>query len=203
MVLNPQRKFYSGLKEALHREYEDLMWVEDAIFMERNSRTFQTRIAKIDENTEALCDYLREHPKGGSTTENKLNRMFTCLGIDTVLFFWPTVKAVYYPKYTTTANYLTHKVEGAGFGGLFSVLFKNDKSGAQQFFDALPFYKGPSLGTNFTLACPYTILAHYYELDWASQYGIDRNLIRVAVGLEDRDTLFQGFKEALDAIQDE
>ncbi|KAF9376569.1 hypothetical protein CPC16_000132, partial [Podila verticillata] len=176
LVLNPQRKFYSRLKDALHREYEDLMWVEDAIFMERNSRTFQTRIAKIDENTEALCDYLREHPK---------------------------VKAVYYPKYTTTANYLTHKVEGAGFGGLFSVLFKNDKSGAQQFFDALPFYKGPSLGTNFTLACPYTILAHYHELDWASQYGIDRNLIRVAVGLEDRDTLFQGFKEALDAIQDE
>lgn len=61
------------------------MWVEDAIFMERNSRTFQTRIAKIDENTEALCDYLREHPKGGSTTEIKLNRMFTCLGIDTFL----------------------------------------------------------------------------------------------------------------------
>ncbi|KAG0093208.1 hypothetical protein BGZ93_007987 [Podila epicladia] len=176
LVLNPQRNFYSRLKDVLNREYEDLMWVEDAIFMERNSRTFQTRIAKIDENTEALCDYLRDHPK---------------------------VKAVYYPKYTTNANYMTHKVESAGFGGLFSVLFKNEKSGAQQFFDALPFYKGPSLGTNFTLACPYTILAHYYELDWASQYGIDRNLIRVAVGLEDRDTLFQGFNEALDAIQDE
>lgn len=64
LVLNPQRRFYSRLKDVLNREYEDLMWVEDAIFMERNSRTFQTRIAKIDENTEALCDYLRDHPKG-------------------------------------------------------------------------------------------------------------------------------------------
>ncbi|KAG0321188.1 hypothetical protein BGZ97_011935 [Linnemannia gamsii] len=172
LVLNPQRQFYRGLKDAMSREYEDLMWVEDAIFMERNSRTFQTRIARIDENTEALCDFLRAHPK---------------------------VKEVYYPKYVTTANYLTHKVEGAGFGGLFSIIFKSADA-AIPFFDALPFYKGPSLGTNFTLACPYTILAHYYELDWAAQFGIDRNLVRVAVGLEDRDVLFQGFQDALDAI---
>jgi len=103
----------------------------------------------------------------------------------------------------TTANYLTHKVDGqAGFGGLFSILF-HAPNGSTAFFDALPFYKGPSLGTNFTLACPYTILAHYYELEWAAQYGIDRNLIRVAVGLEDRDVLIKGFQEALDAIQDE
>lgn len=64
LVLNPQRQFYKGLKDAMSREYEDLMWVEDAIFMERNSRTFQARIARIDENTEALCDFLRAHPKG-------------------------------------------------------------------------------------------------------------------------------------------
>jgi cystathionine gamma-synthase len=31
----------------------------------------------------------------------------------------------------------------------------------QAFFDALDTHKGPSLGTNFTLACPYTLLAHY------------------------------------------
>ncbi|KAF9950543.1 hypothetical protein BGZ65_006559, partial [Modicella reniformis] len=36
------RKCYKRLKEALKREYEDLMWIEDAIFMERNSRTFKT-----------------------------------------------------------------------------------------------------------------------------------------------------------------
>jgi cystathionine gamma-synthase len=64
LVLNPQRKFYSRLKEAIDRDYEDMMWVEDAIFMERNSRTFKARIARIDENAEALCEYLREHPKG-------------------------------------------------------------------------------------------------------------------------------------------
>ena len=34
------------------------------------------------------------------------------------------------------------------------------------FFDALEVQKGPSLGTNFTLACPYTVLAHYM-VPWA------------------------------------
>ncbi|KAF9578906.1 hypothetical protein BGW38_005076, partial [Lunasporangiospora selenospora] len=172
-VLNPHRKYYARLKDVLNRDYEDTMWVEDAIFMERNSRTFKDRISKIDHNTEALCEFLNTHPK---------------------------VRTVFYPKYITTENYNMQKVEGAGYGGLFSVMFHSN-DGAQEFFDALPFYKGPSLGTNFTLACPYAILAHYYELDWVAQYGIERNLIRVAVGLEDFDVLLKGFQTALDAIK--
>ena len=59
------------------------------------------------------------------------------------------------------------------------------KSHAVAFYDALETAKGPSLGTNFTLrlvvaqhlrcnhmltwsSCPYTLLAHYSELNWVS-----------------------------------
>lgn len=73
----------------------------------------------------------------------------------------------------------------------------NSEQEAQKFYDNLAIYKGPSLGTNFTLACPYTILAHYNELEWAKEYGVDRWLIRVSVGLEDPDWLLQTFKDAL------
>ena len=55
----------------------------------------------------------------------------------------------------------------------------------QVFYDALSLPKGPSLGTNFTLVCPYALLAHYNELSWAESYGVPRNLIRISVGLED------------------
>jgi cystathionine gamma-synthase len=55
----------------------------------------------------------------------------------------------------------------------------------QLFFDALNIAKGPSLGANFTLVCPYTLLAHYTELEWAESFGVDRRLVRVSVGLED------------------
>lgn len=59
------------------------------------------------------------------------------------------------------------------------------------------------MGTNFTLACPYTILAHYFELDWASKFGVEANLVRVSVGLEDREMLLKGFQKGLDSITDE
>ena len=64
MVLNPQCKYYRKLKDVIKAEFEDNLWEEDAIFLERNSRTFRERIAKIDENAEALCDFLNDHPKG-------------------------------------------------------------------------------------------------------------------------------------------
>ena len=79
---------------------------------------------------------------------------------------------------------------------MFSVTF-HDPRVSKAFFDALPCAKGPSLGTNFTLACPYTILGHYAELDWAEEYGVERDLVRVSIGMEDRKVLMDGFERAL------
>ncbi|KAI8062381.1 pyridoxal phosphate-dependent transferase [Gongronella butleri] len=172
MVLNPNRQKYSALVKALETDYEDVIWSEDAVFLERNSRDFRARSKRINENAEALCDMLAAHPK---------------------------VDHVYYPKFTTTEHYLKVKNHQGGFGGLFSVMLKGETQ-ASQFFDSLRCAKGPSLGTNFTLACPYTILAHYTELDWAKQFGVERYLVRVSVGLEDRDKLLAMFNDALDAV---
>ena len=74
-------------------------------------------------------------------------------------------------------------------------------SAARAFYDALPCAKGPSLGTNFTLACPYTILAHYCELEWAAEYGIEEHIVRISVGMEDKRMLLEGFTEALKAAE--
>ena len=142
--------------------------------MERNSRDFRRRTGIIDKNTEAICDFLR--------TQTSI------------------VKEVYYPKYTTPEHYARCQVTGGGYGGLFSITFHKPEA-SRAFFDALPFYKGPSLGTNFTLVCPYTILGHYLELDWAAGYGVDPNLVRVSIGMEDLQVLLQGFQTALDAAK--
>jgi cystathionine gamma-synthase len=64
MVLNPNRRHYQALTDALASDYEDLVWNEDAVFMERNSRNFRARSKIINENAEALCDFLSAHPKG-------------------------------------------------------------------------------------------------------------------------------------------
>jgi len=68
---------------------------------------------------------------------------------------------------------------------------------AKNFYDSLKVSKGPSLGTIFTLVCPYVLLAHYDELDWAESFGIPSHLIRVSVGLEVQDQLWKTLSEAL------
>jgi len=118
------------------------------------------------------------------------------------------VKDVFYPKHVTRENYEHCRIKGnsalgiqeGGFGGLFSVTFTT-LAAAQTFFDALACYKGPSLGTNFTLACPYTVLAHYAEMDWAASFGVEQTLVRVSVGMEETSALLASFRVALEAAE--
>ncbi|KAI0628635.1 PLP-dependent transferase [Trametes polyzona] len=189
LVLNPQGRHYAALKAHMAANFEDSYFDEDAIYMERNSRDFRRRIHTIDDNTLAVCTFLRARSLAHAPPHPRA-----------------AVREVYYPKWSTPHNYERCRVRGAdgapagGYGGLFSLTFTSAEA-SRAFFDVLPFMKGPSLGTNFTLACPYTILAHYAELDWAATWGVDPNLVRVSVGLEDRETLLKGFEKALLAAE--
>ena len=64
LVLNPHGRYYDRLKAAASQGYEDNYWPEDAIFMERNSRDFVTRIDRINKNAEAVCEILLASPIG-------------------------------------------------------------------------------------------------------------------------------------------
>ncbi|KAI9508571.1 PLP-dependent transferase [Russula earlei] len=179
LVLNPSRKHYAALKERLLTRYEDTYYDEDAIFMERNSRNFSQRAVQIDANAERVCDFLHAASQEPSSP----------------------ITEVFYPKWQTANHYAARRLQGGGFGGLFSLAFAGSAP-AEAFYDELACAKGPSLGTNFTLACPYTILAHYTELDWAAQYGVPRSLVRVSIGLEDATWLHTVFADALKAAED-
>jgi cystathionine gamma-synthase len=153
--------------------------------MERNSRTFEQRIKIIDSNAEAISDFLRSQSLAGGLPSAVINDVF-------------------YPKYQTREHYDRCRAKNSdgkprgGFGGLFSLTFTSTAA-SRAFFDTLPSYKGPSLGTSFTLACPYTILAHYWELEWAAKYGIEETLIRISVGTENKEELLKAFQVALNA----
>ena len=43
-------------------------------------------------------------------------------------------------------------------------------------------------GTNFLLAYPYTILAHFAELEWTAEFGVEEGLVRISVGTRTEDT---------------
>ncbi|EJD47016.1 PLP-dependent transferase [Auricularia subglabra TFB-10046 SS5] len=175
LVLNPNGRHYTALLSSLEGSFEDLYWPEDALEMERNSRDFATRVYKINANAEALADFL--------------------LSSDSA-----ALKHVFYPKWETRQLFDALRRPGGGFGGLLSITFAADAA-AHAFYDALRCHKGPSLGTNFTLACPYTILAHYAEREWAARYGVEEGLVRISVGLEPVEELLDICRVAVDAAE--
>ncbi|PIR34267.1 MAG: hypothetical protein COV36_01140 [Alphaproteobacteria bacterium CG11_big_fil_rev_8_21_14_0_20_44_7] len=91
------------------------------------------------------------------------------------------------------------KTKILNFGGIISIILENEEQ-AIKFYDNLEVNKGPSLGTEYTLACPYTLLAHYRELDWAAAQNVPAHLIRISVGCEDIEKLKQKFAKDLASI---
>jgi cystathionine gamma-synthase len=107
----------------------------------------------------------------------------------------PLVDRVYHPSlFNSSAN-------ATGHGGLLSLVLKRPETSTPVVFDHLEVCKGPNLGTNFTLCCPYTILAHYNELEFAETCGVSRWLLRVSVGTEPIEELWHRFERALSAVE--
>ena len=166
--------FGAEFTAAAARNFDDLFWDDDALVLEQNSRDFEARVFQSNATSEALCEWLAEQP---------------------------AVESVFYPKFTMREAFDEVKRPGGGYGSLFSIVLHNAPVNAPLFYDRLRISKGPSLGNNFSLACPYTLLAHFEELDWAESHGVSRWLVRVSIGLEPLDDLKARFAEALDGLK--
>ncbi len=173
LIANPDSVRVEEMLEKLTAFHDTKLYHEDAAVLLKNSEDFEERILQVNANAEAVADFLSEHP---------------------------LVESIYYPKFICTDSYVEYRQEGGGFGGLMSIVLKDPENNSEPFFDALDVAKGPSLGTNFTLACPYTLLAHYDELDWAEEQGVSRYLMRISIGLESSQELISKFEAAFAKI---
>ncbi len=173
VVGNPNSPWFQRLWDVITQQYEDLLWGGDAILLEQYSRDFPERMRQINRTAEQICQFCSSHP---------------------------AIQRVYYPWYNTPDHFSAAQLPDGGYGGLFSLLLKDAPQTAPAFFDALPWCKGPNLGTHFSLCCPFTMLAHFEELDWAEACGVSRYLLRFSVGLEPADMLIDRLQQALDRI---
>jgi len=173
VIVNHDSAFADYLREALQRESGDDLWLEDAIVLEQNSRDFVERMQRINASAEKVADFFNGHSK---------------------------VEEVWYPRDRFRREYDALRRDGGGYGGLLSIFLKNAQNTAPIFYDALDISKGPSLGANYSLVCPYTLLAHYDELEWAESWGVKRDLIRISVGLEDPEELIRRLEVAFTNI---
>ncbi len=173
ILVNQDSPFRDQMLEGLQAAGGDGLYAEDAFVLETNSRDYPERMKTINASSERLADFLKQHPK---------------------------VQRVYYPKFQDNERYEAIRKSDGGYGGLLSIDLVQPEQNAPVFYDALRVNKGPTLGTNFTLACPYTLLAHYDELEWVESCGVSRWLIRISVGLEPEAEIISRFSEALDKL---
>ena len=140
----------------------------DAIALEQGSEDVVARVHQLNANALSLAEHLRNHP---------------------------AVAQLFHPG--ECQNFKALQRPGSGHGCLLSFELHGGTSSAQKVYDALVVCKGPSLGTAFTLVCPYVLLAHYEELPWANRCGVPSHLLRVSVGLEEPKDLWERFQQAL------
>lgn len=170
LILRRSSPLYSAFRTAIEEDYADDFFGEDAIVLARNALDFDARIQRINETSAAVYQFLREHPK---------------------------VEIAWYPMGSSRECYDAIRRSNGGYGGLLTFHVIRAERNASVLYDQLRICKGPSLGTNFSLACPYMLLAHYNELGWTDRLGINRNLLRLSVGLEPPGDLMERLDQAL------
>jgi len=191
LMLNPSSRFFNEFKQHMQATYEDNYFDRDVLVMEVNSRGMEDRVAVINRNAEALSDMLYALSATAGIVKGN------CI-----------VKEVFYPKYQNPENYRRCcRISAAekspcmfgsiGYSGLLSVSFTS-LDAAKVFYSALPCYKGPSLGTVFTLATPFTAIGFPPEkMAWAKEHHLDETLVRISVGTEELSSLMNGVALAL------
>jgi len=170
LIVSQYSRWKNELKEIIEDSCLAQLSDPDAIALEEASKDFMLRMPKLNNACLLLKSRLEKHP---------------------------LVKRVLHPE--NCSNFQKIMKPHKGYGCLFSMELVGGLEKTKRFYDLLKVCKGPSLGTNFTLACPYVLLAHYNELKWAEDCGIPTHLLRVSVGLEKPEVLWNRFSEALEA----
>ena len=169
--LREDSPFTPVLSDAIRLDAEKgaPLYVGDAEVLLSNVKGYAKRMETVNANGLELAGWLLDHP---------------------------AVAQVWHPSITSREHYDAVRQKNGGYGGLLSFVLKNQKK-TPKVYDTLRLSKGPSFGTTFTLVCPYVMLAHYPELEWAEACGVPANLLRVSCGLEPIEALKAAFDEAL------
>ena len=151
------------------------IYARDLAVLERNSRDFPERMKIANTTALELARFLQAHP---------------------------AIEHVWYPGLDPSPVYEQLRKPDGGYGAVLSFLPHRAAQNTPLIFEKLQLSHGISLGTKYSLVSPYVQLAHYHELEWAKQCGIDPHLLRVAVGTEMWDDLKARFTSALQVDRD-
>ncbi len=171
LIINPDAPFATHFREQLAELHEpEAFHPADIVQLEIDSCDYRERVEQINRTALEVCEFLQSNP---------------------------AVKSVYYPAVADKEMYDRFRRPDGGYGGLLSFVLKDAAKYTEAFYDALEITKGPNLGTSFSLCCPFVLIAHYDELEWAEAAGASRYLIRISIGLEPAEDLIARIERAI------
>ncbi|KAF7355569.1 putative cystathionine gamma-synthase protein [Mycena sanguinolenta] len=183
IILNPSSRHYPALKKFYKETFRNEYFAGDAEKLLSNSADYLPRSTILNRNATAIADLLQAHVgKAGS----------------------PVLKVLYPSVSDTVANYAAFMRPATteftpGYGCLLSIDFTT-LAAARAFYDNLHVHHGPHLGAHLTLAFNYNdcvLGKEWEEFKYHVEYGLRREQVRIAVGLEEVRELVLVFQEAL------
>jgi cystathionine gamma-synthase len=145
----------------------------DAYLLLRGLKTLEVRVSRQNESGLRLAEFLQQHA---------------------------AVRRVYYPGLPSHPQYDLARRQMSGFGGVVSFEVDGDLERTSRLVDLLRIpYIGPTLGGVESIVQQPALL---YSLDPAErrQAGLEDNLVRYAVGIEDPKDLIADLRQALDQL---
>lgn len=174
VAVNPSSPYAATFRERLPGALQPV-YSRDISRLACEIADYPSVIARINETTPAIVDFLQSHP-----------------GVASV--HWANQPAC-------EANFRKIARTPAATAGMVSFTVKKPLA---SFYDKLRMPKGPSFGMKTSLACPFIYLAHYDLVTSESgrailsSCGLSPELIRLAIGCEPADEIISVLKEALD-----
>jgi len=143
----------------------------DSFLLIRGIKTLSVRMDRHNENTQFVAGFLKNHP---------------------------AIDKVYYPGFSDHEGYEIHKKQADGAGGMISFILKEGFD-IDKFFKALQVVTlAESLGGVESLVChPATMTHAAIPHEVRQQVGIVDKLVRLSVGIENKQDLIDDLKQAL------
>lgn len=169
IVLNKSSLLAQELKEYI-KQFNVVPYIKDIRRLAEEIKFYKERVRLISDNTLQFVDFL--------SSSKKVKKIHWALGEP------------------SGDNYKKVMRSGSSVPGLISVIFDKE---LKYYYDRLPMAKGPSFGTEFTLAMPYIYMAHYDLLQTSEGkeklkgLKIDPELLRISVGMEPIDEIIRIF----------
>jgi cystathionine gamma-synthase len=144
----------------------------DSFLVLRGIKTLPLRMDRHYENASALVEFLEKHPK---------------------------VEKIIYPFHPSHPQYKVAKQQMKNGGGMISFLVKGGKEAAQKVVEATQIFTlAESLGGVESLIEVPAAMTHLSVA--GSQLDVDPSLVRLSVGVENKDDLIEDLKQALDQV---